>query len=93
MGRNAMKSLDINSKEAHTEPMNTDTMYLATRDNMREFPGHIAFSFTTGEEYSGTPGDHFLMGEHEPLLDDLGNPMVLVRRVTFLVPAGEADPR
>lgn len=38
----------------------------------------FAYSPTTAEEFSGSPGDYFTMGEDEPLIDAEGDPMVLV---------------
>lgn len=58
----------------------------ATVENMRSYEeGNspfraVAFSPLTGEEYSGTSGDYFWLGESEPLLDSLGVEMILVTR-------------
>lgn len=61
---------------------------LATRRNMRAVAGRtdvFCWSPRTHEEYSATPGDYFLLGDDEPLLDDDNQPMILARRVTAIV--------
>lgn len=64
----------------------TDRETPATVENMRSYEASgspfraVAFSPLTGEEYSGTPGDYFWLGESEPLLDSLGVEMILVTR-------------
>jgi hypothetical protein len=65
---------------------------LATRENMRKYaglPGVFAYSPTTGEQYSATPGDYFWLPEGEVLTDSDGEPMVLARQVVQVVSAAE----
>lgn len=48
-------------------------------------PGIMAYSPTTGEQYSATPGDYWDMPQDRPLIDANGEPMILVsRRVQFV---------
>jgi hypothetical protein len=67
--------------------MSEQTATLATVENMRraEQAGIRCFAFspTTGEEYSATSGDYWNLGAETPLMDDLGEPMILVQRVTI----------
>lgn len=55
-------------------------------------PRCFAYSPTTGEEFSGTPGDYLTGGEDEPLLDAEGDEMILVtsRVVHYDALTGEA---
>ncbi len=46
----------------------------------------IAWSPTTGEEYSATPGDYWDADPTKPLVDSDGEPMILVRKVTRMEP-------
>ena len=48
-------------------------------------PGVVAYSYETGETFSATPGDYFLLGENECLTDSEGNEMVLVKEVRSVV--------
>lgn len=44
----------------------------------------FAYSPTTGQQFSGTPGDYLTGSDDEPLVDEEGDPMVLVTsRVVF----------
>jgi hypothetical protein len=43
----------------------------------------IAYSPTTGEQYSATSGDYFMRGMDDPLLDSEGEPMILVHTRTI----------
>lgn len=47
----------------------------------------FAYSFETGERYSATPGDYFMLRDDEPLLDSEAEPMVLVFESTQIVHA------
>lgn len=47
----------------------------------------IAYSPTTGEEYSGTADDYFWQPQDSPVLDREGNPMILVFKRTVYVDA------
>jgi hypothetical protein len=61
---------------------------LATPRNMKRFDdvyGVMAYSRTTGEEYSASSGDYWNRAEDEPLVDESGDPMVLVVRVSNMV--------
>lgn len=65
---------------------------LATVENMRKVervPGVMAFSPVTREEASATPGDYFMLGEQEPLLDGFQEPMILVRKITVYAEVDE----
>jgi hypothetical protein len=63
----------------------------ATLANMRKHytEGVIAWSPTTGEEYSADPGDYFMLGDDDMLKDDGGEPMLLVHRVECMVEVTE----
>lgn len=55
-------------------------------DNV-EAPRCIALSIATGEEYSGTSGDHWALPADEPLRDSEGEPMILVTKRDFYADA------
>ncbi len=59
----------------------------ATVANMRKYrevPGVLAYSPTTGEEYSANPGDYWDHELDSPLTDSNGAAMILVtRRVVY----------
>lgn len=57
---------------------------LATIENMRAHhaPGVLAYSPTTGEEYSSDPGDYWWAPEGYTLTDAEENPLHLVTRRT-----------
>ena len=59
---------------------------IATVANMRKVQdtGAIAYSPTTGEEYSANPADYWDMNDDTSLKDETGEPMILVRRVSYL---------
>jgi hypothetical protein len=63
---------------------------IATRYNMERLalihPKLVAYSPVTGERRSADPGDYFWRGEHEPLMDEHKDPMVLG------VPTDEVNP-
>ncbi len=63
---------------------------IATIENMRAHHQADVFAFSplTGEECSSDPADHFLAPAGWTIRDAEGEPMVLVRRVSFLVPVG-----
>jgi hypothetical protein len=64
-------------------------MLEATVSNMRKFEDRrdvFAYSPVTHEEYSATPGDYWTMPDDEPLLDQDGVPMILVRRTCNIDP-------
>lgn len=67
------------------------THTLATVRNMRiaQERGKQAFAYspTTLEQSSATPGDYFMLGEDEPLTDSDGNPMHLVVKATRYIDA------
>jgi hypothetical protein len=48
-------------------------------------PGVVAHSYETGETFSASPGDYFLMDDNECLVDSEGNEMVLVNEVRTVV--------
>ena len=61
---------------------------IATKANMTThggLPGVLAYSPTTGEEYSSNPGDYWAERDEWTMTDESGDPMVLVRRVTEFV--------
>jgi hypothetical protein len=69
---------------------------LATPANMRAFEDAqapnvprtcFAYSPTTGERYSATPGDYLAQPDDEPLRDLNGDPMVLAREGATMVDA------
>ena len=65
--------------------VNDEGELLATVENMRAVEDRIgvfAFSPTTSEEYSATPGDYWDAAPDEALLDANGDPMVLVIRTS-----------
>lgn len=67
--------------------MNTIKPLLATPENMEKariqvgeriaVQGLFAYSETTGERYSASPGDYWNLPYDKPLLDSMGNPMIL----------------
>jgi len=57
---------------------------IATVANMRKVQdqsGVFVWSLSTGEEYSADPGDYWNAAEDYTLKDEIGEPMILVRRV------------
>jgi len=66
---------------------------LATIKNMKRCEGiHGVFMLDSeGNEFSATPGDYFMHGSG-PLLDEHGEPMILVRRVCQLVDPVSGEP-
>jgi hypothetical protein len=66
---------------------------IANLENMRRYcePGVFAYSPNTGEECSADPYDYFTLGPDDFLTDELGEPMVLVRRHTeyIVITGGE----
>jgi hypothetical protein len=48
-------------------------------------PGIVAHSFETGETFSASPGDYFLMTDNDCLTDSEGNEMMLVRETRTVV--------
>ena len=60
---------------------------LATPANMKRFEhvaGLVAYSPTTGEEYSAWAHDYWHYTDNNPLEDANGDPMVLVVRRSYL---------
>lgn len=59
----------------------------ATIQNMRQHyaEGVFAYSPFTGEESSANPGDYFWLGEDDPLIDSLGQAMILATRSTRII--------
>ncbi len=51
----------------------------ATPANMRKYSGSgvVALDRDTGETFSATPGDYFMMGDDEPLTNESGEALVL----------------
>ena len=49
-------------------------------------PAAIAYSPNTGEQYSASSGDYFMIGMDEPLRDSDGEPMILVTKSHQLSP-------
>ena len=60
----------------------------ATIENMREHyaPNVFAFSWTTGEKYGANPADYWNVEPGWTMLDELGEPMVLVTKETTVTP-------
>ena len=58
----------------------------ATLANMRKVQdtGALAYSPVTGEEFSANPSDYFWLAENDVLQDSEGNPMILVRLISYL---------
>jgi hypothetical protein len=81
--------------EADNTPLHEGNTMRATQKNMRllclkhnqpiAVLGVLAYSFETGETFSASSGDYFMLGDDECLVDSEGNQMVLVKEVRSVV--------
>lgn len=58
---------------------------IANMKTVSDQRGVLAWSPTTGEEFTAHPGDYFTRGMEWIIEDENGEPMILVRRVTQMV--------
>jgi hypothetical protein len=64
---------------------------LATIENMHKHHGCTAYSPTTGEEASADAGDYWWLPNGDPLVDENGDPMILVRKVTEYIEVEDSE--
>ena len=68
-----------------------DKPILATPENMRKHggPGVFAYDRYAHQEYSATGGDYFARDQDKPLVGMFGKPLILARRVSYVVAVSE----
>ena len=73
--------------------MTKQTPILATPANMERFPGPgvIAYDRYARTEYSATAGDYFWRPADKPLTGMFGKPLILARRVSYIVALTPAE--